>query len=89
MDGSSKFLKCCSSAAFPAIAQFITDQAFLTKWNQQLKDQLNRCYYSYEPASPPVLALISVTTAITQLTRALIFYLIQYYYLYIIMLNHP
>ena len=67
MDGSSKFLKCCSLAAFPAIAQFITDQAFLTKWNQQLKDRLNRCYHSYEPASLPVLALISVTTAKTQL----------------------
>ena len=41
MDGSSKFLKCCTSAAITAIAQFIIDLALLTEWNQQLKDQLN------------------------------------------------
>ena len=41
MDGSSKFLKCCTSAAITAIASFIIDLALLTEWNQQLKDRLN------------------------------------------------
>ena len=31
-------LECCSLAANTAIAQFITDLALLTEWNQWLKD---------------------------------------------------
>ena len=74
--GSSTILKCCSSAAITAITWFITDLVLLTEWNQQLKDRFNWDNHSEELASSQILALISVNTANTWLTHALILNLV-------------